>query len=96
MNGLNPTSLTDNNFFFINGQVSNKASIKYGVPLGLFPGQLLFLIYFNDLNQTIKFYKFIILLMILTVHFSKSGNKLNKYINIDIKNVSDWLNANKI
>ena len=34
--------------------------------------------------------------MILTVHFSKSGNKLNKYINIDIKNVSDRLNANKI
>ena len=32
MNGLNPTSLTENNLVSINGHISNKASIKYGVP----------------------------------------------------------------
>ena len=30
------------------------------------------------------------------LHFSNSVNKLTKYINLDMKNLSDWLNANKI
>ena len=30
------------------------------------------------------------------VHFNKSLNKLNKYINIDMKNLTNWRNANKI
>ena len=30
------------------------------------------------------------------LHSSNSVNKLKKYINLDTKNLSDWLNANKI
>ena len=30
------------------------------------------------------------------LHFSKSMTKLNKYVNLDMKNLTDWLNANKI
>ena len=30
------------------------------------------------------------------LHFSKSTTKLNKYVNLDMKNLTDWLNANKI
>ena len=30
------------------------------------------------------------------LQFSKSVDKLNKYINLDMKNLTDWLNANKI
>ena len=30
------------------------------------------------------------------LHFSESVNKLNKYNNLDMKNLTDWLNANKI
>ena len=30
------------------------------------------------------------------VHFNKSLHKLNKYINIDMKNLTNWVNANKI
>ena len=29
-------------------------------------------------------------------YFSKSITKLNKYVNLDVKNRTDWLNANKI
>ena len=58
---------------------------------------MIFLIYINDLNLAIKFCKvrqFADDTNLL--HFSKSVNKLNKYINLDMKNLTDWLNANKI
>ena len=53
--------------------------------------------YINDLNQAIKFCKF--------HHFEgdtnllylgKSIKKLNRFVNIDLKNLVNWLNANKI
>ena len=55
------------------------------------------MIYINDVNLAIKFCKvhhFADDTNLL--HFSKSVNKLNKHINLDMKNLSDWLNANKI
>ena len=57
----------------------------------------MFLIYINDLNQVLKFCK---------VHYfaddtnliylSKSVYRLNKYVNLDLKNLTYWLNANRI
>ena len=29
------------------------------------------------------------------LHFGKSVNRLNKYVNLDLKNLTYWLNANK-
>ena len=84
-------------FVSINCHVSNKASIKYGVPQGLVLGPLLFLINISDLNYAIKFCKVYHFADDTNlVHFSKSANKLNKYISIDLKNLTNWLNANKI
>ena len=69
----------------------------YGVPQGSVLGPLLFLIYINDLNQAIKFCKFHHFADDTNLlHFSKSMTKLNKYVNLDMKNLTDWLNANKI
>ena len=67
-----------------------------GVPQGSILGPLLFLININDLSQAIKFCKvhhFADDTNLL--HFSKSIAKL-KYLNLDMKNLTDWLNANKI
>ena len=60
-------------------------------------GPLLFLLYVNDLQRAIKFCK--------VHHFADGTNllfltnsikKLNRLINIDLKNLFNWLNANKI
>ena len=83
-------------FVSINCHDSNLAPLLYGVPQGSVFGPLLFLIYTNNLNQAIKFCKvhhFADDTNLL--HFSKSITKLNKYVNVDMKNLTGWFNANK-
>ena len=81
----------------INGYDSNLADVKFGVPQGWVLGLLLFLTYINDLNETLKFCKVHHSADDTNlIHLSKSVYRLNKYVNLGLKNLTYWLNANRI
>jgi len=90
--------LTDRKQFVnINGAPSNVSRVEIGVPQGSVLGPLLFLLYINDLHKVIKFCKvhhFADDTNLL--HTNKSIKKLNKFVNYDLKNLYNWLTANKI
>ena len=72
----------------INGYESGLAALNFSLPQGSALGPLLFLLYINDLNQAIKFFK--------VHHFADDTNllclsnsikKLNKLVNADLKHL---------
>ena len=81
----------------IQGFESDLRDIKHGVPQGSVLGPLLFLLYINDLHNSIKYSS--------VFHFADDTNLLNintspkalqKQINLDLKFLYKWLLANKI
>ena len=84
-------------FVTIGSAKSELKLVKHGVPQGSVLGPLLFLIYVNDLNNSIKTSE--------TYHFADDTNLLSfgdslkslcRKINLDLKYLNTWLQANKI
>ena len=78
------------------GTNSSIKPILTGVPRGSILGPLFFLLYINDLCNCVKYSE--------THHFADDTNKLQshsslktlvKRVNLDIKNLFQWLKANK-
>ena len=86
-----------NQYVAINGVNSNVTHVPYGVPQGSILGPLLFLIFINDLHNSIKHST--------VTHFAddtnliirnKSPLTLSKHLNKDLSLLSKWLKSNKI
>ena len=81
----------------INNERSEIQTIKYGVPQGSILGPLLFLIYINDLSQSIKTSKIHHFADDTNLLYASSSLKdIDKKINFDLSNLVQWLRANKI
>lgn len=76
----------------LNGEFSASKSIKYGVPQGSILGQLLFLIYINDLPNCLEFTT---TLFADNTNITASGKSISE-ADLDLHNVREWLSANKL
>ena len=84
-------------FVSINGTNSDYKIMKHRVPQGSVLCPLLFLIYINDLHVCIKYSKLNLFADDSSLLLKNtSPEQLQKYINLDLKNVCNWLKANKI
>ena len=84
-------------FVSIDNCNSTTKTILTGVPQGSVLGPLLFLIYINDLHKCVKYsnaYYFADDTNIL--QSGKSQEVLTQKLNQDLKNLSQWLKANKL
>ena len=81
----------------INGYNTDLMPVNCGVPQGSVLGQLLFLIYINDLQKAIRYCKVHNFANDTNLfHTSQSAIILNKLVNHDMKQLNNWLSANKI
>ena len=85
-----------NQYVSINGFESGLAALNCGVPQGSVLGPLLFLLYINDLNQAIKFWKVHHFAVDTNILCLSNTKKLNKLVNAGLKHLVNWLNTNKI
>jgi hypothetical protein len=71
--------------------------IKCGVPQGSVLGPLLFLLYINDIVLSSKLFKFTLFADDTSLYYScKNIQNLERTLNHELSNISDWLAANRL
>ena len=86
-----------NQFVFVSGEKSETKTIKHGVLQGSVPGPLLFILYINDLQSTIRNSNTFLFADDTCLLNSNSKIKcIEKQLNYDLKMLYKWLCASKI
>ena len=84
-------------FVSVNGATSDHATITCGVPQGSVIGPLLFLLYINDLPNVSKLLSFYLFADDTNIYFrSHDLCSLQKIMNMELKKVKKWLDANQL
>ena len=84
-------------FVCIKGTNSELRDIKHGVPQGSVLGPLLFILYINDMQNALVYSgSFIFADDTALVYSNRDLKNVRKRVNIDLKLLAHWLNANKI
>ena len=84
-------------FVHIQGENSIQREVKYGVPQGSVLGPLLFLLYINDLpNSLLCGQPYIFADDTAILYTERNPKALQKRINIDLKLLLKWLKANEL
>ena len=84
-------------FVSVNGATSDHATITCGVPQGSVLGPLLFLLYINDLPNASKVLSFYLFADDTNIYFrSQDLCSLQKIMNMELKKVRKWLDANQL
>ena len=90
--------LTDRKMYVdYKGITSKEHNINYGVPQGSVLGPLLFILYTNDLPNTLTVSKSILFADDTTIYYSHSNlNTLYTNLNKDLQILNDWFKTNKL
>jgi len=82
---------------YVNGVLSDPLPVVYGIPQGTILGTTLFLLYINDLPNSLNFSNTRLYADDTTLTFSETNlENLNTQMSSDLNSVSNWLFANKL
>ena len=82
---------------FVNGSLSGSKSLSFGIPQGTILGPPLFILYINDEPNSLEFS--VPQMYADDTHLTFAGRDpdlIERNLNHDLSNISDWLVANKL